>query len=80
MAVPSVAPIVGPVRAVLQRVVIALAVLSAVALIVWFDNEGYTDNSDGAVDLLDCVLLRDRLPLDHRLRRHHAGHRRGAAW
>jgi voltage-gated potassium channel len=48
------APVVGPVRAVLQRVVIALAVLTSVALLVFFDNEGYTDNSDGTVDLLDA--------------------------
>ena len=48
------APVVGPVRAVLQRVVIALSVLTLVALIVWFDSEGYTDNSDGDVDLLDA--------------------------
>ena len=48
------APVVGPVRAVLQRVVIALTVLTAVALLVWVDRDGYTDNSDGAVDLLDA--------------------------
>jgi voltage-gated potassium channel len=48
------APVVGPVRAVVQRVVIALAVLTAVALIVWVDRDGYTDNSDSAVDLLDA--------------------------
>jgi voltage-gated potassium channel len=48
------APIVGPVRAVLQRVLIALAVLTSVALLVYLDNEGYTDNSDGTVDLLDA--------------------------
>ena len=45
---------VGPVRAVLQRVVIALGVLVSVALIVWFDRDGYTDSSDGSVDLLDA--------------------------
>jgi voltage-gated potassium channel len=48
------APVVGPVRAVLQRVVIALSVLTAVAVLVWLDRDGYTDNSDGAVDLLDA--------------------------
>jgi voltage-gated potassium channel len=45
---------VGPVRAVLRRVMIALATLVAVALIVWFDRDGYTDSADGTVDLLDA--------------------------
>ncbi|MEX2291676.1 MAG: potassium channel family protein [Mycobacteriales bacterium] len=45
---------IGPVRAVLRRVVIALAALVAVALIVWGDRDGYTDSSDGVVDLLDA--------------------------
>jgi voltage-gated potassium channel len=45
---------VGPVRAVLQRIAIAVGVLTAVALIVWLDNDGYTDSSDGTVDLLDA--------------------------
>lgn len=48
------APELGPVRAVLRRVVIALGVLVAVALVVWFDRDGYTDSSDGTVDLLDA--------------------------
>jgi voltage-gated potassium channel len=45
---------VGPVRAVLRRVMIAVGVLVAVALIVWFDRDGYTDSADGTVDLLDA--------------------------
>lgn len=45
---------VGPVRAVLRRVVIAFVALTAVALIVWFDRAGYNDTSDGEVDLLDA--------------------------
>jgi voltage-gated potassium channel len=45
---------VGPVRAVLQRIAIAVGVLTAVALIVWLDKDGYTDSSDGTVDLLDA--------------------------
>jgi voltage-gated potassium channel len=45
---------VGPVRAVLQRMVIALSVLVGVALIVWIDRDAYTDSSDGSVDLLDA--------------------------
>ncbi len=47
-------PEVGPIRAVLQRVVIAVGVLVSVALIVYLDRDGYTDSSDGAVDLLDA--------------------------
>ena len=45
---------VGPVRAVLRRVVIAVSVLVVVAVIVWLDRDGYTDSSDGSVDLLDA--------------------------
>jgi voltage-gated potassium channel len=45
---------VGPVRAVLQRIAVAVGVLTAVALIVWLDKDGYTDSSDGTVDLLDA--------------------------
>jgi len=45
---------VGPVKAVLRRVVIALLTLSAVAVVVWLDREGYTDSSDGEVDFLDA--------------------------
>ena len=39
-------PEVGPVRAVLQRVVIALIVLFLVATIVWLDRDGYRDVDD----------------------------------
>jgi voltage-gated potassium channel len=39
-------PEVGPVRAVLQRVVIALVVLVLVATIVWVDRDGYRDVDD----------------------------------
>jgi voltage-gated potassium channel len=45
---------VGPVRAVLQRVLLAVSVLVAVALMVYADADGYTDSSDGTVDLLDA--------------------------
>ena len=44
----------GPLRAVLQRLVAAVLVLTAVALIVWFDRAGYTDDIDGEVSLLDA--------------------------
>jgi voltage-gated potassium channel len=47
------APEVGPVRAVLQRVLIAVSVLVVTALVVWFDRDGYTD-VDGEVSLLDA--------------------------
>ncbi|MET9888753.1 potassium channel family protein [Streptomyces sp. NPDC006465] len=43
-----------PLRQVAKRLVMALLVLVATALIVWFDRDGYTDNSDGSVDLLDA--------------------------
>lgn len=45
---------VGPVRAVLYRVAIAVGVLIVVAMLVWFDRDAYTDSSDGTVDLLDA--------------------------
>jgi len=37
-----------------RRVLVALATLSAVAMVVWLDRDGYTDTSDGRVDLLDA--------------------------
>ncbi|WP_328537768.1 potassium channel family protein [Streptomyces sp. NBC_00344] len=42
-----------PLRQVAKRVLIALLVLAVTALIVWFDRDGYHDNADGTVDLLD---------------------------
>ncbi|MGP4043331.1 potassium channel family protein [Streptomyces sp. 2A115] len=42
-----------PIRQVAKRVVIALLVLVGTALIVYLDRDGYNDNSDGSVDLLD---------------------------
>ena len=47
-------PVVGPVRAVAQRVVIALGVLFVVATIVWLDREGYRD-VDGELTYLDAL-------------------------
>ena len=44
------APDVGPVRAVLQRVLIALGVLFAVATIVFLDRKGYRDTDAAGVD------------------------------
>jgi voltage-gated potassium channel len=52
-AVMLPAPEIGPVRAVLQRIAVAVGVLTTVALIVFVDRDGYTDSSDGTVDLLD---------------------------
>lgn len=42
-----------PLRQVGRRVLIALLVLVATALIVWFDRSGYHDSADDTVDLLD---------------------------
>ncbi|MEU9784810.1 potassium channel family protein [Streptomyces phaeochromogenes] len=43
-----------PLRQVAKRVTIALLVLVGTALIVYADHDGYNDNSDGSVDLLDA--------------------------
>ncbi|WP_459737989.1 potassium channel family protein [Streptomyces sp. E-15] len=43
-----------PIRQVAKRLVMALAVLVATALIVYADRDGYNDNADGSVDLLDA--------------------------
>lgn len=43
-----------PIRQVAKRLVMALAVLVATALIVYVDRDGYNDNADGSVDLLDA--------------------------
>ncbi|GGS37195.1 potassium channel family protein [Streptomyces griseoviridis] len=43
-----------PIRQVGKRLSWALVVLVATALIVWADSDGYTDNSDQSVDLLDA--------------------------
>jgi voltage-gated potassium channel len=43
-----------PIRQVVKRVVMALVVLVATAFIVYADHDGYNDNSDGSVDLLDA--------------------------
>ena len=46
---------VGPVRAVLQRVLIALGVLFTVATIVWLDGEGYRDVDSARLTFLDSL-------------------------
>ncbi|MFJ3231429.1 potassium channel family protein [Streptomyces sp. NPDC086787] len=43
-----------PIRQVVKRLAVALLVLVATALIVYVDRDGYHDNSDGPVDLLDA--------------------------
>lgn len=43
-----------PFQQVAKRLSIALFLLVATALIVYVDHEGYNDNSDGSVDLLDA--------------------------
>ncbi|MFF8403028.1 potassium channel family protein [Streptomyces sp. NPDC014846] len=43
-----------PIRQVSKRLLMALGVLVATALIVYADRDGYSDNSDGSVDFLDA--------------------------
>ncbi|MET9253582.1 potassium channel family protein [Streptomyces sp. NPDC048182] len=43
-----------PIRQVGKRLSLALVVLVATALIVYVDHDGYSDNSDQSVDLLDA--------------------------
>ncbi|GAA4796196.1 potassium channel family protein [Streptomyces ziwulingensis] len=43
-----------PFRQVGKRLSLALVVLVATAFVVYVDHDGYTDNSDGSVDLLDA--------------------------
>ncbi|WP_434975496.1 potassium channel family protein [Streptomyces mesophilus] len=43
-----------PLQQVAKRVTMALSILVATALLVWFDHDGYNDNVDGEVDLLDA--------------------------
>lgn len=43
-----------PIRQVAKRLSMALLLLVLTALIVWVDRGGYTDNSDGSVDMLDA--------------------------
>ncbi|MGW3283740.1 potassium channel family protein [Streptomyces sp. NPDC001002] len=44
-----------PIQQVVRRLLMALFVLAATALIVWIDRDGYNDNSDGSVDFLDAA-------------------------
>jgi voltage-gated potassium channel len=46
---------VSPVRAIGIRVAIAIAVLIAVVATVYLDRDGYVDNADGSVSLLDAL-------------------------
>jgi voltage-gated potassium channel len=43
-----------PIQQVAKRLLMALLVLVATALIVYADREGYNDNADGSVDLVDA--------------------------
>ncbi|GAA2824751.1 potassium channel family protein [Kitasatospora paracochleata] len=44
-----------PLRQVLKRLALALGVLLLTTLIVWADHDGYHDNADAAVSLLDAA-------------------------
>lgn len=44
----------GPVRAVLQRLLVAIGVLMLIAVVVWLDRDGYRD-IDGKVSFLDAI-------------------------
>lgn len=46
---------VPPLQQVLRRLALGLLVLAVTALIVYADHDGYNDNSDGSVGLLDAA-------------------------
>ncbi|WP_084469372.1 potassium channel family protein [Jiangella gansuensis] len=52
---PAPAEVVDPLRQFLTRVALAFGILLATAFIVWLDRDGYTDNTDGSVNLLDAL-------------------------
>ncbi|MBL1083187.1 potassium channel family protein [Streptomyces actinomycinicus] len=43
-----------PIRQVVKRLIMALVVLVVTALVVYADRDGYDDNADGTIDLLDA--------------------------
>jgi voltage-gated potassium channel len=45
----------SPIRQVTQRLLIATIILLLTILLVWLDRDGYRDNSDGDVTLLDAA-------------------------
>ena len=45
----------SPVWELTRRLLLAFALLSFTVLVVWFDRDGYTDNADGEVDLVDAI-------------------------
>lgn len=51
---PTMDEEVDPLRQFGKRVVIAIGVLIAAALLVWLDRDGYNDDVDGRVSLLDA--------------------------
>lgn len=46
---------VGPLRQVLRRLLMALTVLVSTVALVYVDRDGYHDNADDSVDLLDAI-------------------------
>jgi voltage-gated potassium channel len=47
--------VVPPLQQVIKRLVMALLVLVVTIVLVYFDRDGYNDNSDGSVDLVDAA-------------------------
>ncbi|MET7639180.1 potassium channel family protein [Streptomyces sp. NPDC005438] len=45
----------GPLRQVVRRLLLALLVMAVTALLVYVERDGYRDNYDGSVSLLDSV-------------------------
>ena len=58
-----------------RRLLMAAAVLTATVALVWFDRDGYVDNSDptGTVDLADLVSAHDAVEFEQA--RNATGHR-----
>jgi voltage-gated potassium channel len=45
----------SPVWELTRRLLLAFALLSFTVLVVWLDRDGYSDNADGEVDLVDAI-------------------------
>lgn len=69
----------SPGRAIVRRIGYALAALTAAVIVVYPGRDGYRDVQDNPVAAVGLRLLRHRVAVDHRLRRHHSAHPAGAA-